>query len=183
MNKINFQNGSLVSKAKVTIDGTVYEVEPAEYEGTTPLNAENLNQMQDNIIQGIYPVGSIYMSTVSTNPSTLFGFGTWQLWGSGKVPVGIDTDDTDFNDVEKTGGTKRQALRALIGATNSNTTKLGYKAEGAVPSESYSIVVNGVSSDGLTSQVNHSTKVTDLTGNDVSIVQPYITCYMWKRIN
>ena len=113
--------------------------------------------------------------------STLFGFGTWQLWGSGKVPVGIDTDDTDFNDVEKTGGTKRQALRALIGATNSNTTKLGYKAEGAVPSESYSIVVNGVSSDGLTSQVNHSTKVTDLTGNDVSIVQPYITCYMWKR--
>lgn len=56
MNKINFQNGTLVSKAKVTIDGTVYEVEPAEYEGTTPLNAENLNQIQtnaENAINGI----------------------------------------------------------------------------------------------------------------------------------
>lgn len=49
MNKINFQNGTLVSKAKVTVNGTVYEVEPAEYEGTTPLSAEVLNQMQDNI--------------------------------------------------------------------------------------------------------------------------------------
>ena len=28
-------------------------------------------------IDSMYPVGSIYMSTVSTNPNTLFGFGTW----------------------------------------------------------------------------------------------------------
>jgi hypothetical protein len=37
----------------------------------------------------IYPVGSLYMATVSTNPNTLLGFGTWAAWGQGRVPVGI----------------------------------------------------------------------------------------------
>lgn len=53
----------------------------------------------------IYPIGSIYMSVNSTNPGTLFG-GTWAAWGTGKVPVGINTSDTDFNQSEKTGGSK-----------------------------------------------------------------------------
>lgn len=67
MNKINFQNGTLVSKAKVTINGTVYEVEPAEYEGTTPLNAENLNQIQTNVENAIPPVVDNLTSTSATD--------------------------------------------------------------------------------------------------------------------
>ena len=51
----------------------------------------------------IYPIGSIYMSTSNTNPGTMFG-GTWVAWGSGKVPVGVDADNGNFNTVEKTGG-------------------------------------------------------------------------------
>ena len=53
MKKTNFKNGTLVSKAKVTINGTIYEVEPEEYEGETPLSAEVLNEMQDNIEESI----------------------------------------------------------------------------------------------------------------------------------
>lgn len=67
MNKINFQNGTLVSKAKVTVGGTVYEVEPAEYEGTTPLNAENLNQIQTNVENAIPPVVDNLTSTSATD--------------------------------------------------------------------------------------------------------------------
>lgn len=52
-----------------------------------------------------YPVGSIYISTSSTNPSSLFG-GTWQAFGKGRTLVGVDSNDTDFNYAEKTAGSK-----------------------------------------------------------------------------
>lgn len=52
-----------------------------------------------------YPVGSIFLSVSSTNPGSVFG-GTWVSWGVGRVPIGVDTSDTDFNTVEKTGGAK-----------------------------------------------------------------------------
>ena len=57
----------------------------------------------ENLWSKIYPVGSIYMSINNTNPSTFWG-GTWVAWGSGRVPVGINTSDGNFNTVEKTGG-------------------------------------------------------------------------------
>lgn len=53
MEKINFENGTLISKAKVEVGGTIYDVEPAQYEGTTPLSAQNLNQIQANVESAI----------------------------------------------------------------------------------------------------------------------------------
>ena len=53
-----------------------------------------------------YPVGSIYTSVVATNPATLLGVGTWAAFGAGKVMIGIDSGDTDFDTVEETGGAK-----------------------------------------------------------------------------
>ena len=51
-----------------------------------------------NFFDKIYPVGSIYINaTNSTNPGTLLGFGTWAAFGAGKVPVGIDSSDSDFD--------------------------------------------------------------------------------------
>jgi hypothetical protein len=99
----------------------------------TPFSVENMNHIEEGIedveqaIQAVeqalailtdahavaandvWPVGSIYMSVESTSPAVLFG-GTWTAWGAGRVPVGIDTGDTDFNSVEKTGGSKTHAL-------------------------------------------------------------------------
>lgn len=78
-----FKDGTLKKGAYVVIDDVEYEVHMPEYEGETPLSAENLNLA----LQGLYPVGSIYMSVNSTNPVELFGFGTWKAWGAGRVPV------------------------------------------------------------------------------------------------
>lgn len=52
-----------------------------------------------------HPIGSIEINISGANPSTYLG-GTWVAWGTGKVPVGVNTNDTDFNTVEKTGGSK-----------------------------------------------------------------------------
>jgi hypothetical protein len=53
MKKKVFQNGTLKSKAYFMNGDVKQEVEEAVYEGTTPLSAENLNDMQDNIEEEI----------------------------------------------------------------------------------------------------------------------------------
>lgn len=53
MKKIEFENGVLVSPAKVVIDGVEHEVTPAVCEGKTPFSAENINKMQDNMEEAI----------------------------------------------------------------------------------------------------------------------------------
>jgi hypothetical protein len=90
----------------------------------------------------IYPVGAIYMSVSSTSPASLFG-GTWTQWGSGRVPIGINSSDSDFNTVEKTGGSKEYELRALIGAVGGNVNTIGYDSEEVVPGYgSYDMVLD-----------------------------------------
>lgn len=65
----------------------------------------SVQQQLDNMWNKIYPVGSIYITTNSTNPSTLFG-GTWEAYSMGRVLVGYYPSDLDFNVVGKVGGDK-----------------------------------------------------------------------------
>ena len=53
MNKIPFEDGTKTQEAYVAIDGENYQVTPATWTGTTPLKAQNLNKMQDNIEEAI----------------------------------------------------------------------------------------------------------------------------------
>lgn len=64
----------------------------------------------------VYPVGCIYTSTVSTNPATVFGFGTWAAFGAGRVLVGVDSGDADFDTAEETGGAKTVATGGSVSA-------------------------------------------------------------------
>lgn len=56
-----------------------------------------------------FPVGAVFISVVSTNPATLLGYGTWSAIAAGRVLVGLDAGDTDFDVVEETGGAKTVA--------------------------------------------------------------------------
>lgn len=73
-----------------------------------PKNGGGTSEMSD-IFNAVYPVGSIYMSVNNVNPGLLFG-GTWVEWGPGRVPVGVDVNDEDFDTVEQTGGEKTHML-------------------------------------------------------------------------
>lgn len=74
-------------------------------------NTTNISNMGKNQLNKTYPVGSIYISTSSTSPSTLFG-GTWEAYGTGRTLVGINTADGNFNTVNKTGGSASTTLAA-----------------------------------------------------------------------
>src|SRR3990167_11384900 len=62
-----------------------------------------------DVLAAVYPVGALYVSTVSTSPATLFGFGTWAAFAAGRVLVGLDATDPDFDVAEETGGAKTVA--------------------------------------------------------------------------
>ena len=64
------------------------------------LSAPNLNNMQIELMKLVFPIGSTYITQEETNPSTILNFGTWERV-KGKVLVGLDEDDTDFNTIGK----------------------------------------------------------------------------------
>jgi hypothetical protein len=53
-----------------------------------------------------FPVGSVFIAVVATNPGTLLGYGTWVAFAVGRMLVGLDSGDPDFDVVEETGGAK-----------------------------------------------------------------------------
>ena len=77
-----------------------------------------------------FPVGSIYLAVVSTNPGTLLGYGTWASIGAGRVLVGLDSGDTDFDTVEETGGAKTVAAAGSNSAPTFTGSALGTHSHG-----------------------------------------------------
>ena len=133
---------------------------------------DELSNWQNTFLDTIYPIGSIYMSIDSTNPSSLFG-GTWEPWGTGKVPVGVDLNDTDFNTVEKIGGEKTHTLSVNEMPSHTHMLHLVSNQLG-----------NGGGMWGTTySQYDGNVNTYSTGGSQAhNNLQPYITCYMWKRI-
>ena len=69
------------------------------------INKDNTN----NLFLKMYPVGSIYVTNESANPGSIFG-GTWVAFGAGRTIVGVDSTQTEFATVGKTGGEKTHTL-------------------------------------------------------------------------
>ena len=147
-----------------------------------------------DIFDKIYPVGSIYINaTNSTNPGTLLGFGTWVAFGAGKVPVGIDSSDTDFDTAEETGGAKTHTLteaqlpthrhlmfkNVSVGNIGDTTSSLSAAHHYDNGSESYRIRKSSSSNAFLEPDITLSGQTG--SGSAHNIMQPYIVVYMWKR--
>lgn len=72
-------------------------------------------------LDSIYPIGSIIIRDDDTDYSSWLGF-TWEKVFTGKVLVGLDTSDSDFSTVGKTGGSKY--LQSHSHTVNSHTHDL-----------------------------------------------------------
>lgn len=72
-----------------------------------------------------YPVGKIEINITGQNPYGYLGFGTWVAWGSGKVPVGVDTTDEDFNEAGLTGGSKDAVIPSHTHSLEGHTHGIG----------------------------------------------------------
>lgn len=165
--------------------------------------ASDLSLNNSDLIKQLYlcihPVGDIVMNTSGQNPQETFG-GIWTAWGTGRVPVGVDISQTEFAAVEKTGGHKNlqshtHAIPSLSGSTASNsgthshhakydkdaapgTAKTRYYPNGGTTSSAAFTPTGGGHAHTLTT--NASNTGSSGSGNAQNL-QPYITCYFWKR--
>jgi len=144
------------------------------------------------VLKKVYPVGCIYTSTVSTNPNTLFGFGTWSEYGQGRVLVGKSAE-AEFDTAGKTGGLKenRQGF-PWVGMNSSKFQDSGasYTASvlgdlntwltgGGSSTTSKSTAVRNVGGDIRTNGTT-ATEVTHYRYTTPNL-QPYIVVYFWQR--
>ena len=63
-------------------------------------------------LEFMYPVGEVYVTHRSGNPSTLLGFGTWSQIAEGQFPVMMSPGDPTFGAIGNTGGATSQTLTA-----------------------------------------------------------------------
>jgi len=131
--------------------------------GSTALNDTNLNAMQKGLMQLIFPIGSTYITQTNTSPNGILGFGTWERL-KGKVCVGIDENDNDFNTIGKTGGNK------VSQELNSGVAEMGLTSDGTKGYEDRTIIRK--------TAIGGSTE----RNAQISLLQPYeVIGYMWIR--
>lgn len=226
--------------------GNTYQIEVARFSVSSSQIGSLISQISrsaisnnvlDNIKLAMYPVGSIYMSANSTNPSQLFG-GTWVAWGQGRVPVGVGSNGTTTYGNNQAGGAETVALttnqmpshthtqnshnhtqnahnHAFTGSSvatsaagshnhTPNGSNVSFLTTGVEPpyaqisatGNTY-VIKQKTSTDGAhthnvtaqgtignkTATNKAATAINNNTGGGQAHnnMQPYITCYMWKR--
>ena len=203
---VNSATGWTVAKIKTKNleNGRVEQADKAD----TILSNGEYKSFVDACLLKIYPVGSIYMSANNVSPQEFLG-GTWVAWGEGRVPVGVSSSDTDFNTAEKTGGEKTHRLSVdempwhdhsgtkstveiepiYTRPTGGALLPLGintYTVKYDVNEQTQEYMVSPAGGQSL--KVESGTIINSQYGvcpNGSGVahnnLQPYITCYMWKR--
>lgn len=197
--KTDVQYGILLGKVSYTSSGVSVEDLREEFMNNSPKTLDaitkkaagilsDLESRVNNILLLNHPVGSIYVTIDETNPSELFG-GTWVAWGSGRVPVGVNASDSSFNTVEKTGGEKTHTLTTNEMPSHSHGTGVedgsyytyvGDEKHLAQVASGSTIIVVPYSNENAEAYFKDNTGSTG-GGQAHNNLQPYITCYMWKR--
>jgi len=179
-----------------------------ETRGGQTITAGNVD-LASKAIDKAYPIGSIFMTTIATSPADQLGVGTWTRWGQGRVPVSLDEFQTEFDTVEETGGEKTHAIST--GELPAHSHSMSHTHSGSTASDgghihsqdstystsdgtSWTTYRTGSSSGAVDTPSTGAHSHTFTTGgpstgstgsagsgNPANNLQPYITCYMWKR--
>jgi hypothetical protein len=139
------------------------------------------------VAQTLFPVGAIYTATVSTNPATLLGFGTWTAFGAGRTIIG---NGGGFS-AGATGGSAdavvvshtHTATSTDSGHVHSSTNGLSLLTSGG--GTGGTIGGSGVSTQGINTASGNAVITTTVASAGVSgtnaNLPPYIVVYMWQR--
>ena len=140
-----------------------------------------------NILDIVYPVGSIYETMDSSfDPSKSFG-GTWERI-KGRVLVGVDENDSSFKSSKLTGGAKTHRLTVNEMPSHEHKVRKKSGTTNTTYLASYiSSVKEGtgwyIAADASWDNPDHYYAAGVGGDSPHNNLQPYITCYIWQRIS
>ena len=135
-------------------------------------DATYLDALWQLMNQRQYPVGEIYTTRRSGNPSSLLGFGTWERYAQGRVLAGFDEADSSFNAQDKTGGAKVHTLSIAEMPAHTHEVRAGL----------FNSTTDGNFVDTVPTAQGANPVTTSTGGGQAhNNLQPYITVFMWKR--
>lgn len=193
--------GTLVPDASATVKGKVELATNAEtITGTDTTRAVTPAALRA-LLSAMYPVGHIYLATVSTNPNTILGFGTWASFGAGRMlisqngsfPAGNTGGASTVTIAEANLPAHTHSDGSLSAASaGTHTHSIGRDSDGAtgtVEWVNHSAGISGaeqVFSGQLTSDGAHTHDITGATGSTgsgtaLNVMNPWISVYMWQR--
>lgn len=168
-------------------------------------NIKYIDKKISDLLNMFYPVGSVYETMDSSfDPNKKWG-GTWERI-KGRVLVGVDENDSDFNTAEKIGGEKTHKLS--VSEMPSHSHSAGEKSlKGGVNNisgqdKNWGLTSSGIFSnwgdtngfystsketttnykDGFYIDATHTHTIGNTGGGNAhNNLQPYVTCFIWKR--
>ena len=153
-------------------------------------NSSNIDY--EEIFNKIYPVGSIYISVNNVNPGTIFT-GIWEQFATGRTLVGVDSSQAEFDSVLKTGGHKELQSHghgATIGYAGDHQhtgNTLEVQMKNTVNTRDCARNINssydyaGVTITNVSGNHTHNITISNSGNGNAGNLQPYVTCYMWRR--
>lgn len=147
----------------------VYESKIANGDAANGLGASQnalynvYNKLNSDLINKIYPVGSIYMSVNNVSPSNFLG-GTWERFAQGRTLIGVNPNDGTYNGAQKTGGSATTTLGVANIPPHSHSFNWSGKPTGSARTL-VSIADNGNHVHTAGALVANSTNITGSIGN------------------
>jgi hypothetical protein len=143
--------------------------------------SSNLTVGGTSLVDLIYPLGAIYITTSAVSPSSIWAGTTWVAYGEGRTLIGHGAGAglTDRPTVEATGGAETHTLtkaeipphtHTYLGNYYDGSTDHGLEYKNTYGYTAYRVpndTTDGVA-DGLQGLAHNN-------------MQPYIVTYMWKR--
>ena len=154
----------------VVYNNKLYKNITGNYTTTNP-ETDTTNWQETTLLDIQYPIGKTEIFYDDLDHSNYLGF-TWEKYAAGRCLVGKDSNDTDFDTLGKTGGSKYLEKHNHQGfGLDGNDVKL-----------------NNGSSSGIALNFSWNTGGSSFYTNNVGTgnsgnLQPYIVVNIWKRVS
>lgn len=158
----------------VVYNNKLYKNITGNYTTTNP-ESDTTNWQETTLLDIQYPIGKTELFYDTLDHSNHLGF-TWERTCVGRVPVGIDSNDSDFDTIGETGGSKYLQSHFHTAGTYDGYTINNNSVGGSGGPNAITLDTSSTTSS---TRIKTNTAGSGNSGN----LQPYQVFAIWKRVS